>query len=578
MDRIDTPGSVSGAFTEASPLEGLIPTQIGPQWLNDIQEDVVGWILISGQNLSKGTQTQILLGLLIISQAQLAAHTGRELEVVAPLTVAAGDLVAVEDLFGTAGAAVSVGFPMTSTRMGVHTLTKNAGETWLAGETVYWDLALKSATNVSGTGGLKRIGFSPGPAESAATSAAVLLDGNSAPETVPLPIGSGLVKTITAPSGYRHTDTVRVVNGGAHFFVIWDASGAGGDNLAALYTATDAVTTPVWTQVVVDQGSKGDHAREARDSGEWVVTRDNNEAFEISKWDATGRLWVSTRYGFGVFAMQRAGISADGSRVVLISSDNDDPGGIEIIVMDGADETPTVKWPIGASFVWNAELSSDGSRLIAYVNSSAAVINVDTGAILAALPCDGLIQDDVGDRQSFVGISADGASIVSGHQTNGEVRLGVWNGSNYSVTTLVTPATLMAVSMSDDGKYSAIWTETNHASGGDPRVTIYDMATGAVAVDGKGGFLDFALEPTAYGRPGRIHFSADGTTFVISLDRNDLGPMVWVGETGSSTLTEVYSAPALHMSKRGHFANALAVTDVQETGGSNGFVTLHNLT
>lgn len=576
MDRIDTPGSVAGVFTEASPLEGVIPTQIGPQWLNDLQEDLVGWVLVSGQALGKGTQTQILLGLLIISQAQLASHTGRELEVLAPLPVAAGDLVAIEDLFGTAGAAASTGQSLTATRTGLHTLPRNSTETWLAGETIYWDLALRSATNVSGTGALKRIGFSAGPVVSGATTAPILLDGNSAPETAGLPIGSSLVKTITAPVGYDHTDAVRLVNQSAHLFVIWDK--AAGDNLAALYTATDGVTTAVWTQTVLDAGSNGDFVREARDSGEWVVTRENAGAFEVSKWDATGRLWVSTRYGLQVDAMQRAGISADGSRVVLISTDNDDPGGIEIVVLDGADDVPTVKWPIGASFVHNAELSSNGTRLIAYVNNSAAVINVDTGAILAAIPCNGTIANATDDRQSFVGISADGASIISGHQTNGQVRLGVWNGSGYTITTLIPPATLYAVAMADAGNYAAVWTGTAYGSGGAPRVTIYDLTTGAIAVDGKGTPLDFVLEATAHGRPGRVDFSADGLTFGITLYRNDLNPMVWVGETGSATLTAVYSAPTLHQSGRAHFSGARTASDVQDTTGSNGFVILHDIT
>lgn len=59
MHRIDAPGNVSGMFTEGDPQAGQPPTQVSDDWLNAVQEEVVGVILATGRVLSKPNNGQL---------------------------------------------------------------------------------------------------------------------------------------------------------------------------------------------------------------------------------------------------------------------------------------------------------------------------------------------------------------------------------------------------------------------------------------------------------------------------------------------------------------------------------------
>src|SRR6266511_3995397 len=55
MHRIDTPGSISGAFTNTNPA-----TIVDANWFNAVQSEIVNLIEAAGITLVKGTNTQLL--------------------------------------------------------------------------------------------------------------------------------------------------------------------------------------------------------------------------------------------------------------------------------------------------------------------------------------------------------------------------------------------------------------------------------------------------------------------------------------------------------------------------------------
>jgi Chaperone of endosialidase len=58
MHRIDTDGHQNGLFDEGDPVVGRLPTQLGKNWLNDLQENVV--IAVEGaEPLKKGDTEQL---------------------------------------------------------------------------------------------------------------------------------------------------------------------------------------------------------------------------------------------------------------------------------------------------------------------------------------------------------------------------------------------------------------------------------------------------------------------------------------------------------------------------------------
>lgn len=66
MHEIDTDGHVSNQFDEGDPGVPRNPTQVDPDWLNAVQNELVNAIETAGVTLAKGTNTQLarILGLL----------------------------------------------------------------------------------------------------------------------------------------------------------------------------------------------------------------------------------------------------------------------------------------------------------------------------------------------------------------------------------------------------------------------------------------------------------------------------------------------------------------------------------
>ena len=550
MNRIDTPGSVAGDFVETA--GAVIPTQIGAAWLNDIQEDLVGWILISGQSLSAGVQTQLLLGLMIIAQAQLAVDTGRELELAAPMALAAGEMFASGDLYGTAVQAAALGLPVTMTRTGTRTLPKTLGETWLHGQTVFQNVATRKATTTDGDG-RKRIGFASGPSSSAATTAGVILDGNSSLGPDPVVPGPDVLLEITPPASATYAAAIGVLNDQTHVVVLWE--GVSSSDWLSLYDVTDSAT-PLWTVEMAGGVSATDRIWVAKDVAVFLLQHLNTnpapDEDNYSKYNVAGQIWETQRYNTGTVNAWGAGISADGARVVLFGTDTLDNQGMEIVILDGADETPTTKVKFD-SIPGSKEhaLSSNGAVLVgSWSNAYAAhAISADLELTTGPAGASFFNTDFVGPG---VAVADSGlAFILSANQsTNGaEVLLvvriaGTW--TEYRHLCAVGKEAF-AVAISGDGT-KALWVEALDSGDADEAVVyVLDVATGAIATDGKGTDIVYPLTNsggTAKGEIRDVELTQDGSKFLVISHENGDEATAWIGQTGVHLLTPIYTAPA----------------------------------
>lgn len=185
MNRIDTTGATAdNQFTVGNPLGQVPATVLGAEYFNDIQEELIGLIEAASLTPTKGLQTQILQAVLALVANSVNTALAREIDVVAPDDLTAGQLFFVEELFGIAKGSESSGQITTMIRLGTWTITKTAPQAWLLGETVYWDTINDEATTDGATGTRKRIGFAAAIADSADATAAVLLTGESVPTVV----------------------------------------------------------------------------------------------------------------------------------------------------------------------------------------------------------------------------------------------------------------------------------------------------------------------------------------------------------------------------------------------------------
>ncbi|WAT26721.1 hypothetical protein [Pseudomonas sp. GXZC] len=74
MHRIDGPGAtVDGKFTEGDPVGGIQATVVTDDWLNAVQEEIIGVLTAAGVEPVKGTQNQLALAIAKIAQGQLGS-------------------------------------------------------------------------------------------------------------------------------------------------------------------------------------------------------------------------------------------------------------------------------------------------------------------------------------------------------------------------------------------------------------------------------------------------------------------------------------------------------------------------
>lgn len=177
MHRIDGPGyAVGNLFTAGNPLANppIDATVITAEWLNAVQEELVGLVLAAGLSLSKPDNAQLLAALAALRVTALDLEIPN---VTAPRTLAALEGVQVGDTFGVAKAAVTVGNPFTLVIGGRRTFPKQTGGALNTGEQCYWDDSNQYMTGVAS--GNVLAGFARSDHASGATTVDVHLTPNA---------------------------------------------------------------------------------------------------------------------------------------------------------------------------------------------------------------------------------------------------------------------------------------------------------------------------------------------------------------------------------------------------------------
>ena len=148
MHRIDTAGSESGTFVTGNPFaQPPVPgTVVGAGWLNELQEELAGFIEAQGLTLAKGDATQLAGA---VAQFVLDRTTYELTVPEAPYDVSAGDGLLVERLFAVAQEAATTGNPVKCWRKGDYVLPCASAEDIPFGATLYWHSTLKIVTAIS---------------------------------------------------------------------------------------------------------------------------------------------------------------------------------------------------------------------------------------------------------------------------------------------------------------------------------------------------------------------------------------------------------------------------------------------
>lgn len=76
MHRIDTPGSVSGAFSEGNPAAGQRATKVGADWLNDLQDNIFAVLDEGGVVATKGRAADLVDAIIAIVAGAVGDGSG----------------------------------------------------------------------------------------------------------------------------------------------------------------------------------------------------------------------------------------------------------------------------------------------------------------------------------------------------------------------------------------------------------------------------------------------------------------------------------------------------------------------
>lgn len=99
MHRIDTSGNVDNRFHPGNPATGQQATLIDADWLNAVQEEIVGVILAANLNLEKGTNDQLAEAIValiagVVGDGSGAVPTTRQVLVSGGILTGGGNLAA----------------------------------------------------------------------------------------------------------------------------------------------------------------------------------------------------------------------------------------------------------------------------------------------------------------------------------------------------------------------------------------------------------------------------------------------------------------------------------------------------
>ena len=345
---------------------------------------------------------------------------------------------------------------------------------------------------------------------------------------------------ISPPTGYKHADLVKFVDGDQYVFVSWDnIDGEATDNLAALYDV-DGDGTASWTQSLTGTISHNDRVWDAKDTDEFLYQRWQSTSYEVSRWDTSGRDWVSTAYTSGS-DWESGGMAADGNRIVLSTASR------TTRILDGSDDSTTTSLDIGI-YSENAALSRDGLRLltVSWGDYSMHDIENDVQEYLGTTYCDfGQVQDS----EDVVALSADGDEFLVADELTKKLYIHNWNSgtSAFDRDTLTFSDYPRAVAISKDGSVGVVLTSSAKTVDGDLTAWVIDVPAGAIATDASSNDIKYVISNsfgTPHGRPQHVSVSDDGTEFGFATKENHGRALAWQAKTGSISKIPVYTAPS----------------------------------
>lgn len=169
--RIDSPGNAGNLWVGGNPFQSIPGTVISPDWLNAVQEELVGFVeseMLVASKLDSGQVRQA------VAKA-VARIAGTELVFTAGATLTAGQGLLSGDAFGVVKTSVTSGQQATLQVRGIFTLPKVTTDVIAQHVRVYWDNAAGKITTTSS--GNRTVGVATAAAGNGATSVMVLLSG-----------------------------------------------------------------------------------------------------------------------------------------------------------------------------------------------------------------------------------------------------------------------------------------------------------------------------------------------------------------------------------------------------------------
>lgn len=371
--------------------------------------------------------------------------------------------------------------------------------------------------------------------------ASLIVTGTNTFPIVPPTLASPTVKSgsriarIDPPEGMEYPRLTKIVNQGSHVFVVWADLNSQGYGVGALYTA-DANATQVYQHTLVGNLSQNDLCVAAKAADDFLLLRSRNGGSEVSKWDSTGRLWVSEAFDTEGNLSWPLGISGAGSRSLVggrTAADSD----WQSRLLDGADDTVTSSHYAGVQSGSTAETGYDNS----------AVLSRDGDVILAKMSNPGFhayristttqthdnttCQSGSFDtanwptRPGMCALSGDGAEgiVIDGNNTRAFVLTG--GPASYTETTIFFPNHPRACAISNDGSTAVVLSRALDGDDGGLTVTVIDMTASPpeIATNSNGAPIRYQIHNhlgTAHGRAQFLGITDDGSEIGFGTLRN----------------------------------------------------------
>lgn len=171
VHRIDSPGSVGGAWVGGNPFDGIEGTVAAPDWLNAFQEELVSLVEAEGLTPTKANTTQVREAILRL----VARVSGGELSFTTGVALTAGEGLLSGDVFGVVKESVGIAATATLQVAGTFVLPKVPADAIALHARLYWNAGLGQVTTTAGAN--RTIGVATAAAPAATTSVSVLLSG-----------------------------------------------------------------------------------------------------------------------------------------------------------------------------------------------------------------------------------------------------------------------------------------------------------------------------------------------------------------------------------------------------------------